>query len=68
MNKEKLLKGGMWLFLFVTSVVFEAVFLSVGFNYSKQGSSVLLIVSIGLLPLVFFFLYKGFKFILDSIF
>ena len=68
MDKEKLIKGGMWLSGFSISIIFSALALYIGFNNQRHGDNTVLIVRITLLPIVFFCAYKGFKFVLDAIF
>ena len=68
MDKEKLIKGGMWLSGFSISIILSAMGIFIGFNNQRHGDSTILIIGISLLPVVFFFAYKGFKLILDAIF
>jgi hypothetical protein len=68
MDKEKLIKGGMWLSGFSLSIIFSALSLFIGFNNQRHGDYTILIIGISLLPLVFYCAYKGFKLILDAIF
>lgn len=68
MDKEKLIKGLVYLSGFSISAIFSAVSLFAGFNNMRHGNYILLIIGLLLLPLVFVFAYKGFKLILDSIF
>ena len=68
MDKEKLLKGLMYLSAFSLSIILSAISLYVGFNHVDHGNPTLLIIGLLLIPAVFFFAYKGFKLILDSIF
>lgn len=68
MDKEKLIKGLMWLSGFSLTVFLSATSLYAGFNNMRQGNYVLLIIGLCLIPVVFFFAYKGFKLILDAIF
>jgi hypothetical protein len=68
MNKEKLIKGGMWLSGFSLSIIFSALSLYIGFNNQRHGDSTILIIGVLLLIPVFYCAYKGFKLILDSIF
>ena len=68
MNKEKLIKGGMWLSCFCISIFFSAISLYIGFNNADHGDYFFLIIGILIIPLIFFCAYKGFKFISESIF
>tara|TARA_B100001540_G_scaffold88263_1_gene79785 strand:- start:7732 stop:7941 length:210 start_codon:yes stop_codon:yes gene_type:complete len=68
MNKEKLIKGALWLCGFSTSIILCSFCLFVGFNNQRHGDSKILIVGFILLPFVFYFAYKGFKLILEAIF
>ena len=69
MNKEKLIKALMWLSGFAMSVFLSAISLFAGFNNArKEDDYTLLVLGLVLLPAIFFFAYKGFKLILDSIF
>ena len=68
MDKEKLIKGGMWLSGFSISIILSALALYIGFNNQRHGDNTILIIGISLLPLVFYCAYKGFKLVLDAIF
>tara|TARA_B110000263_G_C15261903_1_gene489225 strand:- start:196 stop:408 length:213 start_codon:yes stop_codon:yes gene_type:complete len=68
MDKDKLIQGGIWLSGFSISIIFSAMGIFIGFNNQRHGDSAILIIGISLLPVVFFFAYKGFKLILDAIF
>ncbi|MAR39323.1 MAG: hypothetical protein CMD22_01320 [Flavobacteriales bacterium] len=69
MDKEKLIKGLMWLSGFAMSVFLSAISLFAGFNNARKADDyTLLILGLFLIPVIFFFAYKGFKLILDSIF
>ena len=68
MDKEKLIKGGIWLSGFSLSIIFSALALYIGFNNQRHGDNTILIIGISLLPVVFFCAYKGFKLVLDAIF
>ena len=68
MDKEKLIKGGMWLSGFSISIILSALALYIGFNNQRHGDSTLLIIGILFLPLVFYCAYKGLKLVLESIF
>ena len=68
MDKEKLIKGGMWLSGFSFSIILSALSLYIGFNNQRLGDSTILIIGILLLPVVFYCAYKGFAIILSAIF
>ena len=68
MDKEKLIKGAMWLSGFSICIIFSAISLFIGFNNQRHGDYTILIIGILLLPLIFYCAYKGFKLILDAIF
>ena len=68
MDKEKIIKGGMWLSGFSLSIIFSALSLYIGFNNQRHGDNTILIIGILLLPIVFYCAYKGFKLVLDAIF
>ncbi|MDB9809176.1 DUF6095 family protein [Flavobacteriales bacterium] len=69
MDKEKLVKGGMWLSGFSLSIVLSAFTLYAGFNNVRKADDyTVLIIGLLLIPAIFFFAYKGFKLILDAIF
>ena len=68
MDKEKLIKGGLWLSGFSICIIFSAMSLFIGFNNQRHGNSTLLIIGVLFLPLVFYCAYKALKLILESIF
>ena len=68
MDKEKLIKGVLWLSGFSICIIFSAMSLFIGFNNQRHGDSTLLVIGILFLPLVFYCAYKGLKLILESIF
>jgi len=69
MDKEKLIKGGMWLSCFSIFIFLSAISLNAGFNNLRKADDyTLLVIGLLLIPAIFFFAYKGFKLILDSIF
>ena len=68
MDKEKLIKGVMWLSGFSLSIMLSAMSLFAGFNNIRFGSYTLLIIGLLLIPAIFFFAYKGFGLILNAIF
>jgi len=68
MDKEKLIKGGMWLSGFFLSIMLSAMSLFIGFNNMRFGSYAMLIIGLLLIPVIFFFAYKGLGLILNAIF
>ncbi|MAW21789.1 MAG: hypothetical protein CMD16_05295 [Flavobacteriales bacterium] len=68
MNKEKLVKGGMWLSGFSISIILSAITLYTGFHNMKYENYTMLIIGLLLIPVIFFFAYKGLSLILESIF
>jgi hypothetical protein len=69
MDKEKLVKGGMWLSGFSLSIILSAITLYAGFNNVRKADDyTVLIIGLLLIPAISFFAYKGFKLILDAIF
>ena len=68
MDKEKLIKAGLWLAGFSICIISSAISLFIGFNNQRHGDNTILIIGISLLPVVFFCAYKGFKLVLDAIF
>ena len=69
MDKEKLIKGGMWLSGFSISIILSAISFHIGFNNERKADDItFIIIGLLLIPLIFFFAYKGFKLILDSVF
>jgi len=68
MDKEKLIKGVMWLSGFSLSIMLSAMSLFAGFNNMRFGSYNMLIIGLLLIPAIFFFAYKGFELILNAIF
>ena len=68
MDKEKLIKGGLWFSGFSICIIFSAMSLFIGFNNQRHGDSILLIMGVLFLPLVFYCAFKGLKLVLESIF
>ena len=68
MNKEKLLKAGMWLYVTVLIIAVDANLLFLGFNHLRHDSYTVIIIAVCLLPVLFFCAYKGIKSLLDAIF
>jgi heme/copper-type cytochrome/quinol oxidase subunit 4 len=69
MDKEKFVKGGVWLSGFSLSIILSAITLYAGFNNVRKADDyIVLIIGLLLIPAIFFFAYKGFKLILNAIF
>ena len=68
MDKEKLIRGGMWLSGFSVSIILAALALFIGFNNQRHGDNTILILGMSLLPVVFYCAYKGLKLVLNAIF
>jgi hypothetical protein len=69
MDKDKLIKGGIWISGFSMSVMISAFAIYIGFNnINRQDDYTILILGLLLLPLVFYCAYRGFKLVLEAIF
>ncbi len=68
MDKEKLIKGGMWLSGFTCSIMISAVSFFQGFKMIREGNYILFIIGIVFLIPLFYCAFKGFKLILEAIF
>jgi len=69
MDKDKLIKGGIWLSGFSMSIMISAFAIFIGFNnVNKQDDYTILMLGLLLLPLVFYCAYRGFKLVLEAIF
>ena len=68
MDKEKLLKGLIWLSTTALIIIVNAGLLYIGFNNVEHESYTIIIFAFILLPFVFFCAYKGIKNILGAIF
>ena len=68
MDKEKLIKGGIWISGFSLGIISSALSLFIGFNNQRHGDYTVLIIGVLLLLPVFYCAYKGCKLILDAIF
>ncbi len=68
MDKEKLIKAGIWLSFFSISMIIAALALYIGFNNYRHGDNKILFIGILFLPVVFYCAYRGFKLVLDTIF
>ena len=54
MDKEKLLKAGMWLSVTVLIIAVDANLLFLGFNHLRHDSYAVIIIAVCLLPILFF--------------
>ncbi len=68
MDKDKLIKGSIWLSGFSLSIIIAAFSLYIGFNNQQHGDYTILSVGILFLPVVFYCAFRGFKLVLDAIF
>ena len=68
MNRDKLVKGGIWLSAFSMSIILSSISLFIGFNNERHGDYTILIIGILLLPIVFYCAYKGLRLVLGAIF
>ena len=68
MDKEKLIKGLIWLSATSLTILVDANLLYIGFNNVEQGSYTIIVIAILFLPFIFFCAYKGIKNILAAIF
>tara|TARA_B100000900_G_scaffold141006_1_gene119468 strand:+ start:554 stop:766 length:213 start_codon:yes stop_codon:yes gene_type:complete len=68
MDKDKLIKAGMWLSATFVTIGIDAILFFTGFKLEREGKYLLLIVAFCLLPFLFFCAYKGMKYLLESIF
>jgi hypothetical protein len=68
MDKEKLIKGLIWLSVTSLTILMDASLLYIGFNNMEHGSYTIIVIAILIFPFVFFCAYKGIKNILAAIF
>ncbi|HJN63576.1 MAG: DUF6095 family protein [Flavobacteriales bacterium] len=68
MDKDKLIKGLIWLSVTSLTILLDATLLYIGFNNMEHGSYTILVLGVILLPLIFFCAFKGIKNTLDAIF
>mgnify|MGYP001162705992 CR=1 FL=1 len=68
MDKEKLVRGGIWFSVLLISIILAALAFFIGFNNQRYGDSTILIIGFLLLPIVFYCAYKGLHLIIDAIF
>ena len=63
MNQEKIVKGLMYLCGFALSIFLSAVLITLG-----SKNNIMLVLGVLIIPVIFFFAYRGFKSILEAIF
>ena len=68
MDKDKLIKGLIWLSATSLTILVDANLLYIGFNNVEHGSYTIIVIAILFLPFIFFCAYKGIKNILAAIF
>ena len=68
MDKQKLVKAGMWLSVTVLIIAIDANLLFIGFNNLRQDSYTVIVIALCLLPVLFLCAYKEIKYLLESIF
>ena len=68
MDKDKLIKGCMWICATALCILVTSQLLFIGFNNSRYGHYLFLILGFLFLPSIFYCAYKGFKLVLSSIF
>jgi hypothetical protein len=68
MDKDKLIKGLIWLSVTSLTILLDATLLYIGFNNMEHGSYTILVLGVILLPLIFFCAFKGIKNTLAAIF
>ena len=68
MNKDKLLKGCIWISLFILTLAISAVLIFAGFNNVKYDDYKVLIIGLSLLPFMFYCAFRGIRIILSAIF
>ncbi|HIE74553.1 MAG TPA: hypothetical protein EYQ06_09875 [Flavobacteriales bacterium] len=68
MDKDKLIKGLIWLSATSLTILVDANLLYIGFNNVQHGSYTIIVIALLIFPVVFFCAYKGIKSVLDAIF
>ena len=69
MDKQKLIKGGIWLSFATLIIMVDAIMIHIGFyNIDSSINYTIIILAFLLLPLIFFCVFKGIKNILGAIF
>tara|TARA_Y100000588_G_C13693975_1_gene685685 strand:- start:132 stop:341 length:210 start_codon:yes stop_codon:yes gene_type:complete len=68
MDKEKLIKGAIWLSVTALTIMIDAGLFYIGFNNVEHGSYTIITIAFLLLPFIFLFAFKGIKSILAAIF
>ena len=62
MDKEKLIKGGMWLSGFSILIILTTICFHIGFNNERKTDDfTFIIIGSFLIPIIFFFAYKSVK-------
>ena len=67
-DKDKIVKGAMWLSATAIVIALDASLLFIGFNNLRHDSYTVITIALLLLPVLFFCAYKGLKNVLDAIF
>lgn len=68
MDKDKLIKGLIWLSATSLTILVDAALLYIGFHNVNHDNYTIIIIAILIFPFVFFCAYKGMKNILAAIF
>lgn len=68
MDKQKLIKGVIWLSTTALTIMIDAGLLHIGFNNVEHGSYTIITIAFLLLPFIFFCAFKGINNILGAIF
>ena len=67
-DKEKIIKGFMWLSTTALVIALDATLFSIGFNNERKDSYIVIVIAFALLPILFYCAYRGLKNVLDAIF
>lgn len=69
MDKQKLIKGGIWLSFTALIIMVDAMMIHIGFyNIDSSNNYTIIIIAFLLLPLIFFCAFRGIKNVLGAIF
>ena len=68
MDKQKLIKGAIWLSVTALTIMIDAGLFYIGFNNVEHGSYTIITIAFLLFPFIFLFAFKGIKNILGAIF
>ena len=68
MDKQKLIKGAIWLSVTALTIMIDAGLFYIGFNNVEHGSYTIITIAFLLLLFIFLFAFKGIKNILAAIF